>query len=202
MRIKRFLFVLPFVLAIVLFSGFLMGCPEEENTADKTEQDRQESIQSEGVRQVGMPAITAFFEKRMLKYIYELRDHGRDGTGPMHTYTYCENAVPKIVVGHTVMGGKFTFMFDSVGYGFPYATQYSSPSKLQRVYASEHYFMVMPQSEPNLLFPPSSAMGTWVLVQDPSGKTKDLLPIYCEPNVLVTPFKLPFDTEADLARSR
>jgi hypothetical protein len=181
------------ILGIVALFCFLASCAEEAESADRTQREKQEQIQQEGVAEVGMPAISSFFEAKELKRIYELRDHGVDGTGPMHTYTYAENMVPTIVHGHTVMGGKFTFMFDSVGFGFPYATQFSSPQKLERVYNTEHYYFVMPQCEPNLLFPPSSAMGTWVLVQDPTGKTKDLLPIYCEPNVLVVPFKLPFD---------
>ncbi len=186
---KRFLVVL----AVVVMFGFLASCAEEVQSADRTQRERQEQIQQEGVAQVGMPAITSFFEAKQLKRIYELRDHGIDGTGPMHTYTYTENMVPTIIKGHTVMGGKFTFMFDSIGYGFPYATQFTSPSKLERVYNAGSYWYVMPQAEPNLLFSPSTAAGTWVLVMDPTGKTKELMPIYCEPNVLVTPFKLPFD---------
>lgn len=186
---KRVLVILS---AIALFS-FITSCSEEEQTADKTQRERQETLQKEGVAEIGMPAISSFFEAKELKRIYEIRDHGTDGTGPMHTYTYTENMVPTIVHGRTVMGGKFTFMFDSVGYGFPYATQFSSPQKLERVYASDRYYFVMPQAEPNLLFPPSTAMGTWILVADPTGKSKELMPIYCEPNVLVSPFKLPLD---------
>ena len=186
---KRVLFVL--LTASLVF--FLFACADETPSADKTQRVRQEQIQQEGVAQVGMPAITSFFEAKQLKRICEIRDHGFDGSGPMHTYTYTENMIPTIVHGHTAMGGKFTFMFDSVGYGFPYATQFSNPSKLERVYNASAYYFVMPQAEPNLLFTPSAAAGTWVLVADPTGKSKELMPIYCEPNVLVVPFKLPLD---------
>lgn len=181
---KRFLLGLLVVLVSVAF----FGCAQEAQTADATQRQQQEQILQQGVASVGMPAIKNFFEMRQLKDIYELRDQGE----AVVTYTYLENMIPQVVPGHTVLGGKLTFFADSIGFGIPYATEFTNPQKLERVYNSSYYY-VLPQADPNGLFPPSSAAGTWVLVKDPTPGSKKIVPIYCEPNVIVLPFKLPFD---------
>ena len=50
------------------------------------------------------------------------------------------------------------------------------------------------QADPNGLFAPASADGTWVMCLDP--KTKEVKPVYIEPRVIVTPFELPEDEVA------
>ena len=44
------------------------------------------------------------------------------------------------------------------------------------------------QAEPNGLFMPSTAEGTWVICA--GEKAGDIRPIYVEPRVIVSPFKL------------
>lgn len=135
--------------------------------SDITQTRAQERILAEGVAQLGMPAIKNFREKHLLKTIYELRDQ----TGLL-TYTYMWSE----------MQGKLVFFCESVGYGIPYATQYSASEKEARVeYA-------LPQAEPNGLFSPSSADGTWVMCKDPSGK--EVRPVFIEPRVVISQFKL------------
>jgi hypothetical protein len=175
---KRGLFVVA-ILAVV-FAMISCGPP----TSDQTQQERQEQVLQVGVQAVGTPAITNFFEMKQLKHIYELRD--QDG---YVTYTYLENLVPTVIKGKTALGGKLTFMGDSIGYGIPYATQFTSPSKIEWYRSS---YLIMPQADPNGLYPPSSAAGTWILMLDPVCG-KDLKPIYSEPNVIVSPFKWPVD---------
>ena len=46
----------------------------------------------------------------------------------------------------------------------------------------------MPQADPNGLFMPNSADGTWLMMINP--KTGDVHPTYCEPRVLVSAFPL------------
>ena len=46
----------------------------------------------------------------------------------------------------------------------------------------------MPQADPNGLFSPESAEGTWVLCSDPSGNG-ETRPVYVEPRIIVSPFK-------------
>lgn len=151
-------------------------------TSDDIQRDQQEKILREGTAQLGMPAIKNFRERRLLKDILELRDQ----TG-LVTYTYLENLSPEIVRGRTALGGKLTFLGESVGYGIPYATQYTNPQKID----SYNYHVPLPQADPNGLFSPSSAEGTWILLKDPGGK--DARPVYVEPRVVVSPFKFPAD---------
>jgi len=49
--------------------------------------------------------------------VYEMRDQNR----ATYTYTYTFSEYT----------GKFRFLGNTVGFGIPYAAQYSSPSKLQ-----------------------------------------------------------------------
>ena len=71
---------------------------------------------------------------------------------------------------------------DSVGYGIPYSTQYTSPMK--QVYTASN--LTLPQADPNGLFSPSSAEGTWVLCKVPG--TDTIMPQYIEPKVISLTF--------------
>jgi hypothetical protein len=77
------------------------------------------------------------------------------------------------------MDGTLIHVCDSIGYGIPYAVQYSNPMKSPG----------MPQSEPNGLFPPSSAEGTWVMCAAPNSQN-GVDPLDIEPPVIVSPHKL------------
>lgn len=156
-------------------------------TSDDVQRDSQEKILAEGTAQAGMPAIKNFRERKMMKMILELRD--QEG---VVTYLYLENAVPTIIHGHTVAGGKLTYLMEAVGHGLPYATQYTNPQKIADY---DHYmgYAILPQADPNGLFSPSSADGTWTFVKDPTpGSTKSGVG-YMEPKIITLPFKLPFD---------
>ena len=103
--------------------------------------------------------------------LYELRDK------PLPTHAYITNELT----------GCLLYMGPSVGYGLPYSTQYTAPTRLVR-YTAEGRAQV-PQAEPNGLFMPSSAEGTWVMLKSP---TEDKVqPVYVEQRVLVAPFRLP-----------
>ena len=77
------------------------------------------------------------------------------------------------------------FFCDSIGYGIPYATQFTSPQK--PVYGSQSIAAV-PQADPNGLFSPAAAEGTWVMCKDPTGRNTQ--PVYVEPRIVVSPFKM------------
>jgi hypothetical protein len=55
--------------------------------------------------------------------------------------------------------------------------------------------MALPQADPNGLFSPASAEGTWVLLKDPNGK--ETRPVYIEPRIIVSPFKLNTDEKKE-----
>jgi len=139
-------------------------------TADRLQREAQEKINKEGNAATGMPAIKNFRMRKLLKDIIELQD--QDGL-VTYTYTFSE------------MTGKYTFFCNSFGYGIPYATQYTNPQKplYDRVDTT-----TIAQADPDGLFKPASAEGTWVMCKDPNGK--EVRPIYVEPRLIVSPFKL------------
>jgi len=155
-----------FLMVAALLCGFL-GC--EDNSSDARQRRQQELILSEGTSRVGMPAIKNFRERKILKEIIELRDQGGLAT---YTYLFSE------------MTGKLSFLGETIGYGIPAATQFTNPEK--PIYNSG--VSTIPQADPNGLFSPSSAEGTWVLMLDrKGGKT---VPVYIEPRIIVSPFRL------------
>ena len=136
-------------------------------TAEYRQQDQTNKILDEVDRQLGMPAIKNFREKRLTKMMMELRD------AETVTYTYLHG-----------MNNELTFLCTSVGYGLPYSTQYTNPQK--RVWESA----TLPQAEPNGLYMPADAEATWVMCVDPDDKNKTIKPVYVEPRTIVSPFKL------------
>ena len=158
---KKLLLVLPLI-------ALLAACGPQQPNSRQIEAAKQEEMQLQAVQSVGMPAITNFAEKRMFKDILELRDKN------VPTTTY--------LVG---MNNQLTKVCDSVGYGLPYATQYTNP---QMRVGSQNGVVTLPQADPNGLYSPASADGTWVLCVDhKDGKAK---PIYIEPRIIVSPFAL------------
>jgi len=156
------------LLALVLVMS-LVSC-KYEPTADEIDRQKQEKILQEGQRQTGMPAIVNYQEKKNLKTIYELRDNNK-----LINYAYLFNN----------MTGKLIFIGKCIGYGIPYATQYSNPQKVY--HEGSQYGLILPQAEPNGLFMPADARGTWVLLLDKDGQPH---PVYIEPDVIVSPFPL------------
>jgi hypothetical protein len=164
---------LKYLLALPACALFLMGADggcERRNTADEVDQRQQEQMMAQARAQAGLPSIVNFQEKKNLKMILELRDQEKLNT---YTYLFAENS------------GQLVFLGRSIGYGIPAATQYTNPQKAE--YVANHGYMVMPQADPNGLFSPASAEGTWVMLVDDKGEPH---PIYVEPRIIVSPFPL------------
>jgi hypothetical protein len=159
----------------VAILGFT-ACDGERRTSssDQRQSAEQERILQEGTSQVGMPAITNFFERKQLKAIYELRDQAG-----LSTYTYLVSE----------MNAELKFFCNSIGYGIPYATQFTNPEKINTDWNQRGFGMVaLPQADPNGLFSPASADGTWVLCKDPNGP--EVKPVFIEPRIVVSPFPM------------
>lgn len=157
---------------LLLLCALLGGCNLSAPSSDQVQKQQQERILQEATAQTGMPAIRNFRERKLLKDILELRD--QDG---LVTYTYL----------FSEQTGKLVFLCNSIGYGIPAATQYTNPQKIAE---SSHQvgYAILPQADPNGLFSPSSAEGTWVMCSDTaSAKTR---PVYSEPRIIVSPFRL------------
>lgn len=152
---------------------FLTACGPRPETSDSKMSQQQEKLSAEAVSEVGIPAIVNFQEKRMMKQILELRDQ------TISTVTYL-----------TDMNGHLHKLCDSVGYGLPYATQYTNPQKAQEFYATPGG-VALPQADPNGLFSPAGADGTWVMCLNPvDNKVK---PVFVEPRIITSPFPLKID---------
>ena len=169
----RFTSILLAGLALSLLAG--AECSDPPHDSDFTQRQAQERILAEGTSQVGMPAIVNFRERKLLKDILELRDNAK-----LVTYTYLvgeESAQPR-------------FFCNSLGYGLPYATQFTSPQKPMWDRGDHNGGNItLPQADPNGLFSPASAEGTWVLCKDPVSARIGV--VYVEPRIIVSPFPLP-----------
>ena len=161
-----------FSLAILLI--LLVGCDTRSGKSDVTLGNKQEALMQEANAQAGMPAINHFQERKLMKMILELRDQEN-----LVCYAYL----------FSEMTGKLVYIGKCIGYGLPYATQYTNPMKpITGVYPAGMQENTIPQADPNGLYMPAHAEGTWVMLIDP--KTEKPRPIYVEPKVIISPFPL------------
>lgn len=170
----------------------LAACNTAVQSNDAKIAQQQEQNLAEGDAQVPPPSIVHWNEKRLAKLIFEKRDQAN-----LTTWTYTKN-----------MGGKYTFVCESIGYGLPYNTRTNNPQHYEFVTTrtgvvgngsytatdsqgnpiwGEHH--IMEQPEPNGLFIPESAHGTWNICKDPVTGKPDVT--YQEEDVAVFPYKLP-----------
>jgi hypothetical protein len=170
---KNVMFLMIGLIALVFTS--CDSIPTPKPSADKELQQKTELVMQEANRQVGMPAITNFQEKKNLKWIYELCDQEKL---ICHAYLFNE-----------FKGEIGQYLGECIGYGIPYSTQFSNPERLERGGCSGSYWGTgMPQPEPNGLFKPEGLSATWLIMIDP--QTKKPRPVYIEPTIIVSPFKL------------
>lgn len=161
-----------YVILVVCFAQLLIaGCDKAPKTNEKLAV-QQEQLMAEANRQTGMPAIKNFQERKLMKMILELRDQA-----DLICYAY-------IVPENT---GVPVFLGKCIGYGLPYATQYTNPTATV-LWSQTYGIEQLPQADPNGLFMPDSAEGTWVMLIDP--QTNEPKPVYVESRVLITPFEL------------
>ena len=167
---KHFKVLIVFSIMLITIASCKHGMHNDSNEIMAAD---QEQLMNEANRQVGMPAIKNYQERKMMKMILELRDQEN-----LLCYAY---TVPE-------MTGKPFFIGKCIGYGLPYATQFTNPQK--EIYAGgyQNGFGSLPQADPNGLFMPQSAEGTWLMMVNPqTGKPQ---PLYCESRVIVSPFPL------------
>ena len=173
------------LLAIIFCGMVLMSASDCENrdrkTADSEQQRQTEQALSEAQKQIGMPAIVNYQERKLFKQILELRDQES-----LITYCYLVNELN---------GEVGQFLGKGIGFGIPAATQFTNPNKVldpdqipgQSYYSGEGTPVVIPQADPNGLFMPTSTSATWYMLLDAKGNPH---PVYIEPLIIVSPFKL------------
>jgi hypothetical protein len=167
MRFPKWLSIVFLLTAVVLNGAWDDDCASEA-PSDKTMRAQQEQMTQQAMAQVGMPGITNFTEKKIVRQLYELRDKN------IATFSYIPD-----------LQGRLWHLCDSLGYGLPYGVQFSNPMKPINPDISQT--STLPQAEPNGLFMPPTAEGTWVICAGPKGEPQ---PVYVEPRVIVSPFKL------------
>jgi len=162
------------LLFMFAFTSVFVGCEEGKETADQKQADATRKSMAEAEAQCGMPAIVNYQERKLAKMIFELRDQEK-----LTTYAYIVNK----------MTGKLVYVGRCIGYGLPYSVQYTNPEKV--VHENDYNggsFGTLPQADPNGLFMPQGLSATWLMMVDP--KTDTPRPVYFEPEIVVSPFKL------------
>lgn len=161
------------ILLAVLSGGCNFEDASKRETADARQAAETRQRLSEADRQIGMPDITRFTERKLAKDILELRDK------EITTFCYIVN-----------LQGELIFIGEAIGYGLPYSVQFTNPETVDTVEGGEYGARnpyTMPQADPNGLFMPGGLSATWVMLKGPDGKVH---PVYMEPEIIVSPFRL------------
>jgi hypothetical protein len=161
------------LLVLISLIGLFTSCGVKgEPSADKSQQIQTEKSLQDANKQIGMPAIINFQERKLFKQILELRDQEK-----LITYCYLMNEMS---------GTIGQFLGKGIGYGIPAATQFTNPEKIAKSY-SQGGFAILAQADPNGLFMPTSTSATWYMLLDEEGNPH---PVYIEPLIIVSPIKL------------
>lgn len=157
------------IISIIVFGcvlGGLGGCVEGDAEYKQKQQTRQ--LMRESNRQIGMPEIVNFQEKKLAKMVMELRDRE-----DLVCYAYIKSDY----------NGTLTFIGKCLGYGIPYGVSFTNPDKYETNGAT------LPQAEPNGLYTNGvTSSATWLFMVDP--KSGNPRPVYVEPEIVVAPFPL------------
>jgi len=141
------------------------GCTTAPRTAASIEQTSQDLQMQQFLRNQPVPSFDWSLERHMLIALYTAR----------------QKATNTFSVVQSDFTGKILWSCPSMGFPLPYATQLTNPQQLIQKSDSSHWYDgVIGQQEPNGLFSPPAADGTWVPCVDEHGK---ITPVYEERKV-------------------
>ena len=147
------------------------GCQQtNRNSAARREQTQQNAQQDHMLRTQPVPAFQWSLERHLAIEIYKAR----------------QRHVPTTSLVQSDFTGKVMWQCDSIGFPLPYATQLTNPQQgtdVRNNYVSLGVTTIG-QAEPNGLYSPASADGTWVPCVDDKG---NIAPVYEERKVSVFP---------------
>ena len=154
------------------------GAPTSDKAAARQAKATQTSMDAAD-REIGMPRIKNFAQRKLLKNAYEDMDQ------TTLTYVYTQ-----------ALDGKFVCLGQAVGYGVSLGTQFTAgqyPQYIRVPYGEDESLTgetyMIDQPEPNGLYSPTSGAATIVNLIDPeTGTARTAL---MEPNIITTPNKLP-----------
>jgi len=165
---KIFIMVLLLLFVFVLF----IGCKDNQSHTEKSQTKRTELILAEVDREIGLPNLINFQQKRLMKMIIEQCDRE-----DLVCYAYLKAEYT----------GKLIYIGKCIGYGVPFSAQYTNPEK--RIgNGIDGEIATLPQADPNALYMPTSSSATWLMMIDP--ETNEQRPVYLEPEIVVSPFKI------------
>jgi len=164
------IFSLLVVFICCLFIINANSCDGSVSDAEKDQTKKTKEMALEVNKQIGMPNIVNFQERKLAKMIFELRDKEN-----LVCYAYIKSEYT----------GKLIYIGKCIGYGLPYSVQYTNP---EYIIESNWGNVSLPQPDPNQLYMPQGLSATWLMMIDP--KTKKPRPVYIEPEIIVSPFRL------------
>ena len=147
------------------------GCQQtDRNSAARREQTQQNAQQDHMLRTQPVPAFQWSLERHLAIEIYKAR----------------QRQVPTTSLVQSDFTGKVMWQCDSIGFPLPYATQLTNPQQALN-FGTNVGVTSVGQAEPNGLYSPASADGTWVPCVDEKG---NIAPVYEERKVSVFPRKV------------
>lgn len=170
--------------SVLLILVCVAGCGQSSKvvSADTSQRKQTEQSLQEANRQIGMPAIKNFQERKLAKMIFELRDQ--------------EDFVCHAYLVNAMTGQVGQYLGKCLGYGLPYSVQFTNPERLvngrkelgyRSVGETSTSIQTMPQADPNGLFMPAGLSATWLMLLDENDEPH---PVYVEPQIIVSPFPL------------
>jgi len=160
------------VLLLLFVFVLFIGCKDNQSHTEKSQTKRTELILAEVDREIGLPNLINFQQKRLMKMIIEQCDRE-----DLVCYAYLKAEYT----------GKLIYIGKCIGYGVPFSAQYTNPEK--RIgNGIDGEIATLPQADPNALYMPTSSSATWLMMIDP--ETNEQRPVYLEPEIVVSPFKI------------
>lgn len=158
-----------FLILFLVLAVFLSGCAP--SSANDLEQSQQQSGNIAIVQNQPVPDLGGYsFERQVLIDTYLARNNN------ISTFAYM-----------FTMDGKIVEICPSMGYPIPYSTQLTAPEKLA---GWTNDTSVIPNAEPNGVYPPGDAAATLVQCVNSDGS---VTPVYIEWYVLAFPYRIKSD---------
>ena len=154
-------------MAVMLGGADGDGCTTRTPTGAAAQENAQQDLQMQQfLRNPPVPSFDWSLERHMLIQLYAAR----------------QKATNTFSVVQSEFTGKILWSCPSMGFPLPYATQLTNPFQAQWAYHGGEGVAGIPigQQEPNGLFTPPSADGTWVPCVDEKGR---ITPVYEERKV-------------------
>jgi hypothetical protein len=171
-NMKKFLTLSVVALLLMANGG---GCSNDTNPAAERQAEATRTSMDGADREVGMPRIINYAQRKLLKNAYEDMDQ------TTLTYVYTQN-----------IDGRFVCIGQAIGYGVSLGTQFTAsqyPQYVQMPQSIPNVTEMMDQPEPNGLYSPNSGEATIVDLINP--KTGEAHTAIMEPRIVTVPFELP-----------